>query len=361
MNNAPVAEDDFSLIDIPETPVAVPIYVLDNDYDSDGDPLTIQSVSSSQNGATVWIDSSGTFLWYLPLTFAGETLSIGAPYLPFSWIEDTRPVEYVPDEEGFEPFEDEFEYTVADPVGLTDIALVQVRNLCTPQWSWDLLDDLDEADEIGIDGKAGYHIEIKQQLGKHCREMKPYPNTQMWQANTTHTMYAAGSLLPALFALHSTWNNPRIIADVANIRTPTPYRQRDELSLEADTHDIFMIIEIVHKRLGLNRDVNNNPLSSKPVLKTGTWWADPEKHALLATRFPSAPGNHNPSDLYLSTYYIFVDKERAFNSAVCGFITWDQFDAIKEKVESVGYYWDGLPGKFEQYQIGEHLWEYSPN
>ncbi|OWY21537.1 hypothetical protein C7N43_08610, partial [Sphingobacteriales bacterium UPWRP_1] len=69
-NNPPVANNDFHLLTI-NTPVTS--HALDNDFDPDGDPLTIVAITNAPNNGTATISADGQTILYLPNTnFTGN-------------------------------------------------------------------------------------------------------------------------------------------------------------------------------------------------------------------------------------------------------------------------------------------------
>lgn len=135
-NYAPWAGDDEYNIDPDLDPQPIALDVLWNDSDWEGDDLTIVSVSSSQLGATITIDVSGDFLWYTPPPPEFTDIAMGGSLdLSEDIPEDTGGVEDITDEGGFSSesdFLDSFQYTIADTVGATAVANVQVVNQQMP-------------------------------------------------------------------------------------------------------------------------------------------------------------------------------------------------------------------------------------
>ncbi len=69
-NNPPVAEDDYNLVTI-NTPIT--LQVLQNDFDPDGDDITITAITDAPNNGTAVIVSGGTAIVYTPNTgFVGN-------------------------------------------------------------------------------------------------------------------------------------------------------------------------------------------------------------------------------------------------------------------------------------------------
>ena len=118
INDPPVANDDSQVVSNEDTDAI--IAVLENDFDVDGDELTIVSTSTPDQGGTVSINSDGTLSYTPPLNFSG-----------------------------FETFE----YTICDPDNECDTALVTIEVIAIndPPVANDDGDTTDEDTPVTID------------------------------------------------------------------------------------------------------------------------------------------------------------------------------------------------------------------
>ena len=357
-NSPPYAQDDYAYVDIPEQPVPVPIYVLDNDaswisggiyYDSDGDEITITSVSSPSNGGTAWIDSSGLFIWYLPPTIAGSSVSIGG-VLPFAPTTEENYVDGELPSGAWEAFTDTFTYTVADTIGASDEGFVQVNAPSTPEWTWELLPGFDEADEIGLDGQPGYDLKILQTYGKNARGQTAPAGVQMWQKNTQNgTMF----FLPATGNAVMQNDPGSVFLDVSNLAgKKTPIKFDDRLQAAEAPGTVLVIFQWVDKELGFNYALPDGKRKQlKTTSRTGT-----RKPADAQTR--AELDKIEGPKLEVSTLYTFVDRE-AINAALqADRINQADYNTIKNYLSGVGIDLESLPDQLERLQIGDHNWEY---
>jgi hypothetical protein len=340
-NDAPVAEDDFVDIAILEFPAPIPLYVLENDYDLDGDTLRTQSVSASQQDADIWIDASGTFLWYLPPTIDGDDLSQGATYNPA--MEPDNGLIGATAKGAWEDFEDTFDYVVVDPIGATDTGTVFLEAQATPEWSWSLLPGFNEADEIKVDGLPGYGLNIRQTYGANARGRKAPDGTQSWQENKWNFPHAYIDMAGAVKQITSA-QDPWVIADVNSIEEKrTPIRLTDTLGEDPfpDADKVILMIGVVEKELGFNK------VPAKLDEGNGRRITDATEESTLADK-QEAKSEFN-------TAYVFVDKKLAEELFATGKLTQGQLDSIKQLAQGAGLIWNSLFEQFERYQIGDHV------
>lgn len=262
--------------------------------------------------------------------------------------ESTGTVEDIPDAGGFAPFEDSFEYIVADAVGATDIGLVNVQAEVTPEWTWELKDEYDEASENWIDGDSGYHLEIRQTFGEAQRGVKFEEGNQIWQANYVTGTYA-GLDTNGAFGWVDTGTTPIVIGDVANVpegRVTILNTDTLEWVPPTDADKTFLMIRTAEKKLGFNQ------IGQK---------IDPEVNFQANAAQKAQLSNLRGPVLTVMTFYIFIDKKLVEDSLANGEITQAQYNQIKAAVEGIGWDWENLPERFEQFQIGGNTWSYSYN
>ncbi|MBX3103232.1 MAG: hypothetical protein KF690_12040, partial [Bacteroidetes bacterium] len=345
-NNVPVANEDWAYIEIPEQPEPFPIFVLDDDFDADGDELTITGVASPANGGTVWIDPSGLFLWYLPPDFPLTVIGpVGIPYYPDMSVSTAALGPYV-ELEMWNDFADFFTYTVSDPLGANDTGIVQVRAAGNPEWTWNSNGSLTNA-AWKIDGEFGYDGYVHLWYGKNAKGRQAPNNQQWWQKNTVHE--SGVHFIPgqdgAAPLLGRTIGQTKVILDVEEIGgARTPIRLPDHLAYELPPDSgarMLYSVQWVEKKAGfaptgstLRTDLPNGRVASEAEI------------ALLDTMI--GPFNE------VSTMYCFVDKRYITQLLTNGEITQGQFDTIKQDLADIGLAWESLPGVMEQYQLGHY-------
>lgn len=345
-NNPPVATNDLAAVMMDEaTPSPVAIHVLDNDFDLDGDDFYITGVSSSVEGASLSIDSSGTFIWYTPPTFAETEATIGGEVpADFDIPEQSEGAETTSSNDGIEPFTDSFQYTITG-LGGTSTAFVQVRGNAPLSWEYKISPQFDTKDEVKIDGKFGYEAHLKQSIGKNARGAR-LPE-QTWQQN----LYSAKYLyLSASNELKGANVTNEVLADTRSTNgARTPYTIDDKLLTTNKPGQIpLFMIESVDKKLGFNKA---GKLLPEP--EPQPWRPKPADCAILAQmRGPTKT---------ISTMYLFIDKAKIEALHAAGTITNLGYNQIKAAVEQgSATSWDNLPDKYESLQIGDlALWSYS--
>ncbi len=357
-NDAPIAVDDEVVgITITDPPTPIPIFVLGNDSDNDGDQIKIDSVTSSVEGGIVTIDASKTFIWYTPPAFtegAGGTegtvltFPTDGPYddggVPF---EDGNLV-------GFILFEDTFNYTVKDAVGaISPFAQVKVKGKDPTLWVNKLTTgngggfvDSCTAAQVGVDGSFGYDLWIKRVFGGDARGTKFAAGAQFWQENK---ISARGAMIDGDDGgVVKLGQQNSVIVDVVVAGHPTPFPLWDNLAnkgFESPGKQALYLIQSVDKKQGF-RPANVDALTP------GTRYASPAEQALLAQMTGPL--------LEQSDLYVFVDKQTIECMHTAGTMSDETYNAIKADLAGFGIGWETINNRYEQLQIGDlGVWNYS--
>jgi len=348
-NTNPTAGDDSFLLHIPQSSTAMRLDVIPpNDFDPNGDELHIESVGASSMGATITIDVSRKFLWYKPPT-SGSGLSLGGViHLPVNIPEDGGGVEDTTDPGGWDLYYDQFQYVVADNLGATDDALVQVQAPGSPTWSQKLATDSDTAAEVRVDGTPGYNVNVEQILGANIPGLKAKAGTQIWQENTHGGIYMYFDPQGQLKRRSAS----NILADTNNITTgqPTPVTVTDTLGMDVGPGQTpLLILQSVEKHLGMNKTGKK-----LPVRAVQPWNPNPAQKQLLAQMA-------DPKQT-LFTQYIYVNITEIESRRQAGTLPDAEYAKISELLSALGITYGDLSGSYEKLVIGSMgPFEYIPD
>ena len=347
-SSGPVPVDDYFSLEFDAPDITFELPVLLNDFHSEGAPIRIVGVTSTTEGATVWINSTQTALLYRMPAFTPTTLSIGGVItlgeeIPIS----TGSPEETGLEGGFANFEDSFSYTIADNLGATSTAMVQVNMQKEPEWKAKLKPTFDDAAEVGIDGRPGYSLQILQVFGENARGLKAAPETQTWQKNT---QTALNMYVDANGAVKQDSAQNRVLQDTRRVpdASRTPLEVTDRLGLAKNTNatTTILILESVAKKLGFNAPGQKLPVPVKQP------WA-PNEAELRVIEQMRGPF------LEMKTAYFYLDKKLLTDLHTQGKITDAQLDAIKNTVNNNGLIFNDLPDVYESYILGTlKTWEF---
>ncbi len=251
-NTAPVAEPDDLPIAFEDPNTPIPLYLMANDRDPDGDqPLRITFVSATQEGASVAIDASGGFVWYTLPPPSGSSYEIGGTVVigeeSGGPTAETSPTT---DPGGFVPFQDSFTYRISDPVGLSSTDATVHLNTDDQSWITTLKPNYTTASQVGIDGNAGYHLHITDTFGAKSRD-QALPGNQIWQRNEITTQLVAIGNGNVIFTQPATIAKGDAVQPFTNDRTP--YVMDDELARTITSgYEALLVSEGTEKFLGFN-------------------------------------------------------------------------------------------------------------
>lgn len=341
-NTAPNASDDDINIspDVDNQPI--PLYVLENDSDPEGDDVTIIAVGSSQIGATITIDVSGKFVWYTPPLDLTELGPMGGTlYFNDELPEDAGDVEEIAEEGGFEStsdFLDTFQYTVVDTAGATAVAFAQVVNQQTPAWEMKLTATSDTAGEAGVDGNPGYDVHINQFFGLNARGIRARDGSQTWQTNRISYQNV---FVDAQGAIQLGQTPPGYMTvDVRKVLDgeKTPFSIPDNLGADDKPGQTSLfILQEVHKQIGFN--------APRKKLPEGQNYR-PNANQIATLQNMSGPTRQ------LDTVYLFVNKAEILARRANNTLSQADLNAIINSLSNYGVDWNTLPDKIERLQIG---------
>ncbi len=244
---------------------------------------------------------------------------------------------------GFDSFQDVFSYTVADTAGAQANAQVQVTMQNVPKSKVRLLPNYDEAKEIGIDGKPGYHLKIRKTFGENAPNIRALPKTQLWQRNEQNLVFV---FVDTRGKVQMEAQKSRILADTNNIPegSKTPIRITDTLALKTkpNVDRVALILETVVKTGGLNK-----PDFTLPVPRQQPWEVTREDHKRLLMQMNARFGTTN-----LITKYVFVNKPLLEELHQKGHVPDNVFQGIRSALKNTfGIEYATLPKTFEYYEI----------
>jgi len=227
---------------------------------------------------------------------------------------------------------------VADNLGATDDALVQVQALGSPTWTQKLATDSGTAAEVGVDGAPGYNVNVEQILGANIPGLKAKTGTQIWQENTHGGIYmyfdAQGQLKRRSASIE--------LADTNNITTgqPTPVTVTDTLGMDVGPGQTpLLILQSVEKHLGMNKTGKK-----LPVRAVQPWNPNPAQRQLLAQMA-------DPKQT-LFTQCIYVNITEIESRRQAGTLPDAEYANISELLSALGITYGDLSGSYEKLVIG---------
>ncbi len=316
--------------------------VLANDYDLDGDPLTIVSVGPTTEGGTVSTD--GQVIFYTVPVDPTEVSEHGGVIEVFpDGPEDSGGVETTEGDTGLELWHDSFDYTAADSCGATDDAFVNVQVVTPPEWVHFLQPSFDTGAEIGIDGTFGYTVKITQRFAFNA-PVKRLPGSQTWQQNN----YSAKHAFVNAAGVFKMASGSAVLADTVNVvQASRRFSTTDTLGTTGKPGETnVFLIETVGKKLGFNA-----PGSKLPTPAAQPWIPNAAQQAVLATMAGPTLSNY--------TEYVFVDKVAIDALVAAGTITPGQLAALKATLQNeAGINYDAIVDQYERYSFALGFWEY---
>ena len=340
VNNPPQAVDDEYNILFNPVNQQVLLQVTENDFDVDGDDLSIVSVDPLSTEGEITVAADGKGIEYkLPLTNGTDVEHGGESYLQDLPTNTDPPGE---GEGGFERFQEIFSYTIADTIGAQSTAQVLVVMQNNPQWKVRLLRRYDEAKEIGIDGKPGHWLKIRKTFGENAPNLTAPRGTQLWQRNEQYLEFIFIDTKGEV----KMEKDDRILADTNNIRfgTRTPLRITDTIGLKtkANVAQVAAILEKVEKVGGFNKEG-----VTPPVPQQQPWKVTREDHKQLLMQM-----NPKYGTVRLSTRYIYLNKPLLENLHRSRKLPTEKLQSIKDSLkQNFGFNYDSLPDIFEYYKL----------
>ena len=337
-----IANDDEATLGDRGTPIEIP--VLQNDHAGGGGPLKIVSVSPTDQGGEVWIAPGGQSLFYLPPRNIDQ----------FEWDDDFElGAESSPSGDGPEDvegpggitrFEDRFGYTVENDNGETASAFVQVKSTQDPKWDLAHHPDYLERQQVGVDGKPGYKLYIRMQVGLNPLAARKNGITEEWTKNTEtskmvvkigNQWQAAQQPARVLIDHHRQQFGGKIGVTI---------NDKLDAVLPNGASDAAYIVQDVDKNVGFN--AAGKSLAHLPSIaeqqKPGKG-PSPQDIAIVDQM-------QGPT-LQTSTHYLYVNKKLLNQLINNGSIQQATLDAIKQDVSAKGFHYDQLPDVFEWYKV----------
>lgn len=343
--------DDFFSIDLFDVSIDYSLDVLVNDWNGEAvnGSFVITAVSASQHGASINIGPQERSLIYTSPVITGSAISTGGDLpFPFDPPVDGGGVTDTTDEWGFDPFRDQFTYTVQDTsTGETAVATVNVEGALPGMWSVALREDYNTAAEFKIDGLQGFSGVVLKTFGEDTgKGANVKAGMQFWQDNLlTERSYGINSLGTFTPMVR---DNFRLL-DTNNIGgAKIPLEIDDKLSSTTNPgFTMFFIWVVIDQTGGFNAPNKRLPA---PGLVQNPWRPDAAQAALVQQM--SGPTTS------LSLNYIYLNKTAINNAVTSGQLSPAQLSGIKNEMAAIGLPYGHQPNKLERLQIGDlALWE----